>query len=603
MLPIRKSTPLITYLAATTLALSLPHTHPPASSTSHPAPVSAPLHPATPSPSGTLLYRATAPRTGALPYRATAPHTDVLPYRATAPQTSALPYRAASVTGALSIRPSATFAVQPATLLASGATLTAAGPSSGTSGTSAQPPAGTARPRGDGAGTRGVVLPSREAAADSGGFELSNTDVTFRNGGTVLHGTVVAPAGADRRPGMVLVAGSGARGRNAYRPEAEAFARAGIVVLIYDKRPGYTRATSTFTDLADDAVAGVRLLRTRPDVDPGKVGVWGHSEGGWVAPLAAARSAEVSFVVPVAASALHTDRAQLWSNRVYLTHYGVKQSLQPPIGMNLSRMLVSSGLFGDVANDPLTTLEKVRQPLLAVFAEHDRSTAPGESVILFRQALDRAHNTHYTLRVIPQADHNLHQSTTGFAPHSPAFAPGYVDTITHWVTHLPPSKPTSDAPPAQSLASEPLHPLSWYESIPLHLTLPAVMLAAFLAYPVGALTRTIRTRLRRSAAPYPASSATRHLARLTVVTGTTTVLGTITYLFWIVATGATTVGPTILGRPPLWLLLQLLAVTTIAAGTTLTLRRSPRIGVRQALLTTATAAFIPWSLYWGLLTP
>ncbi|WP_214323587.1 alpha/beta hydrolase family protein [Nonomuraea sediminis] len=418
----------------------------------------------------------------------------------------------------------------------------------------------------------------------------------------MLHGTVVAPAGAGRRPGMVLVAGAGARGRNAYRPEAEAFARAGIVVLIYDKRPGYTRATSSFTDLADDAVAGVRLLRTRPDVDPGKVGVWGHSEGGWVAPLAASRSPEVSFVVPVAASALHTDRAQLWSNRVYLTHYGVKQSLQPPIGMNLSRMLVSAGLFGDVANDPIATLEKVRQPLLAVFAEHDRSTAPGESMTLFRQALDRAHNTHYTLRVIPQADHNLHQSTTGFGPQTPTFAPGYVDTITRWVTHLPPSKPTSDAPPTQPLTSEPLHPLSWYESIPLHLTLLAVILTAFLAYPTGALARTIRARLRRSPAPYPAPPATHHLARLTVITGTTTVLGTITYLLWIVATGATTVGPTILGRPPLWLLLQLLAVTTIAAGTTLTLRRSP-MRVRQALLTTATAAFIPWSAYWGLLTP
>ncbi|MEO3855421.1 hypothetical protein [Acrocarpospora sp. B8E8] len=88
-----------------------------------------------------------------------------------------------------------------------------------------------------------LTIPAPAAADD-----LVNTDVTFQNGTTTLYGTVIAPAPTGKRwPGLVLIAGAGARGRDSYRPEAEAFARAGIVVLIYDKRAGYSRATSAPT--------------------------------------------------------------------------------------------------------------------------------------------------------------------------------------------------------------------------------------------------------------------------------------------------------------------------------------------------------------------
>ncbi|MEV0626489.1 alpha/beta hydrolase family protein [Nonomuraea wenchangensis] len=432
------------------------------------------------------------------------------------------------------------------------------------------------------------------AAAD----DLVNTEVTFKNGPVTLQGTVIAPAATGRRwPGLVLIAGAGARGRDSYRPEAEAFARAGTVVLIYDKRAGYSRATSSFSDLADDAVAGVRLLHARPDVQPSKVGVWGHSEGGWVAPLAATRSAAVNFVVVAGASALPADRTQLWSNRTYLTHAGVKQALQAPIGVNLSRMLVSAGLFGDAGNAPLTALEKVGRPLLAVFAEYDRSTPPGESMRLFRQALTRGGNSHYTLRLIRGADHNMRRSVTGFEePASAGFALGYLETITHWVAGLSDGAPAaaSDPPPAQTLTSEPVRPLAWYEAVGVHLTLMAVMLTAFAGFLVSGL---LPNKLRRSPAPI------RRLAALTALGGLVAVLATPAYLFWIIATGATGVDSTVLGRPPLWLLLQALTISVIVTGVALAIRRrGSGGGARLALLMAGGVVFVPWAAYWGLLT-
>lgn len=427
-----------------------------------------------------------------------------------------------------------------------------------------------------------ALAPPANAADD-----ITNTDVSYQN----LHGTIVAPAHGTGHPGMVLIAGAGAKGRDAYRPEAEAFARAGIVVLIYDKRADYSRAMSSFTTLADDAIAGVELLRTRPDVTPSRVGVWGHSQGGWVGPLAATRSTDIAFVVTVSASALPADRTQLWSDRTYLTHAGVSTALIGPIGLNASRILVSAGLFGDTANDPTAVLRRVHQPLLGVFADHDRSTAPGESLTLFHDSLQQGGNQHYTLRVIKNANHNMRNSADGYGT-SPEFAPGFIDLVTTWINETPP--PTVDPPPTQTLASAPTEPLAWYEEPVVQLGLLVVMLVGFLGYPVCAATRRLRGTTGQPAGPWP--------ARVTALAGVIAVLGTVGYLFYVVATGAVGVDTTILGRPPIWLLLQVVAVGAVV-GAGFVVRGWRHARVQRGLLLAGVAAFLPWAAYWGLFTP
>lgn len=429
---------------------------------------------------------------------------------------------------------------------------------------------------------------------------LTYTDVAFANGAQQLRGTVVAPEGGGSRPGVVLVAGAGPRKRWSYREEAEAFARAGIVTLVYDKRASYSRATSNYTDLADDAIAGVAHLRTRTGVDPSRVGVWGHSEGGWVAPLAASRSTSVAFVVTAGASALPSDQTQLWSNRTFLSDAGVTRALHDPIGVNLSRMLIAAGMFGDVAFDPVATLVRVRQPVLAVFGEFDRSTPPGESLTLFERALRSGGNDHYTLRVIRNADHSLRHSRDGFTDRPNAdHAPEYLPTVTSWITGLASGPPTAsaDQPPRQHTLSTAPSPLSWYERGPVQVAVFALLLIGFLGYPVGAVV----ARLRRRRVPVPG----RWTAPLAAAGGVATVLGSATYLFWIVATGATEVGTAILGRPLAWLLLQLGAAGVIAAGAFLVVqcvreRRAPP--ARLSFLLGATVLLVPWAGYWGLLT-
>ncbi len=133
-------------------------------------------------------------------------------------------------------------------------------------------------------------------------------EVSFSNGDVTLSGTLLIPNDREKSPAVVLVHGSSPNERTTYRSWARHFAENGIAALIYDKRgsgksTGNTRSAS-MENLADDALAGIKMLRLRRDIDAGKVGIAGHSQGGWIAPLAAARSGDVAFVIVSGAAAV-----------------------------------------------------------------------------------------------------------------------------------------------------------------------------------------------------------------------------------------------------------------------------------------------------------
>jgi len=75
---------------------------------------------------------------------------------------------------------------------------------------------------------------------------------------------------------------------------------------------------ATTGDFAEDALAGVAYLQTRKEIDPEWIGLAGHSEGGMMAPIAAAQSGDVGFIVLMAAPAIPfsevilLQREQLW---------------------------------------------------------------------------------------------------------------------------------------------------------------------------------------------------------------------------------------------------------------------------------------------------
>ncbi|SIM51141.1 hypothetical protein SAMN04489832_0339 [Micromonospora cremea] len=450
-----------------------------------------------------------------------------------------------------------------------------------------------------------LVLPAAPANAAPDG--PTATEVSFAgNGGVVLHGTVLAPVSTtQRRPAMVMIEGAGNRGRRELRLAAEALAQRGIVTLIYDKRTeGYNLLHRDYSVLAEDALAGLRLLRSRADVDPARLGMWALSEGAFVAPLAASRSTDVKFLITAGAVGITPAAQTAWGYDEQLRHAGVSGSFTHTMRVTAVRMTIGAGIFPEAFFDPAPVWEQVRQPVLAQWGELDREALPRESSQIIRQALERGGNTHYTIRFVPEVRHNLYVTANGGFDRLARIPANYGDYEASWIDRLTHALPNASADPAppQHIPSPTLTPLAWYESPWLQLAALLVFLVAFAGYPLTAAVRRIRGR--RGAPPV------RRPARWLAATGLATTLGFLVYLFFVMATAAHVVGPVLIGRPIAWLVLQVLAVATVVAtvATALSWRRHRRDltradRARLGLLAAAGLLFLPWAAYWGLLIP
>jgi dienelactone hydrolase len=457
-----------------------------------------------------------------------------------------------------------------------------------------------------------VLLPSAAHAGPSGPLPpytapagLTAAEVTFANGATTLHGSVVRrnDLEAGRHPGIVLVHGSGNAMRAQLAQEAEVFARAGIVTLIYDKRADYSRSHRDYSALADDALAGVALLRTLPDVDPGKVGLWGLSEGGWVAPLAASRSTDVGFLITIGGSGRSPARTQAWNLNNRLTRNGVADATAH--GIVAAGMALGVGLeqFPEAGHDPGPVLRAIRQPVLATWGELDMQVPPRESAEVFRRELTASPSV--TIRILPHAGHAGRVTTDGYdrigGPTIGGFTmgdltPGYGDLMTSWigsVTGGAAPASTADESPTQRVVSAPVSGTG-----PLGFGGFALLLLALLSWPVWALVRRLRGRRGRPAGARP--------ARWLVATGLLSVLLGTGYAIYAVASGGLEVHGALLGQPLAWLIARLATVAALACAVLVALAwrtagRAER--VRLGIVGLGGVLLIPYALSLGLLLP
>jgi dienelactone hydrolase len=136
--------------------------------------------------------------------------------------------------------------------------------------------------------------------------------------GTALHGRLLVPRCPGAHPAVVYVQGSGAVDRH-NGPFQTFLLQQGVAVLSYDKR-GYTTDRGAWhepdlSQLAADAAAAVRLLATQPGIDADRIGIFGVSQGGWVAPAAAVEAEEVSFMILRAGAAVSEFETHMHESR------------------------------------------------------------------------------------------------------------------------------------------------------------------------------------------------------------------------------------------------------------------------------------------------
>ncbi|MGW0801873.1 alpha/beta hydrolase family protein [Nonomuraea sp. NPDC002799] len=476
-----------------------------------------------------------------------------------------------------------------------------------------------------------AAAPAAHAAVPDLPADLVAKEVSFRgDGGLLLHGSVISPAPAQSAPraGVVLVHGAGTgTPREKLLGEAVAFARQGLSVLIYDKRSaGYSLFTRSYAQLADDALGAVGALRAQAGVDPAKVGIWGLSEGGWVAPIAASRSKDISFVILIGANGLQPLRQQTWAVAAGMRKAGVDGSLITRAEHNLYRVIADGNMFPEPYFDPEPVIKSLRQPVLSIWGVHDLLTPPRETPPIFAKALAAGGNRQYTFRFFADADHAAHRTPDGGVTRLPELAPGYPELVGKWVGQATsgqaPVAEVSGPTPVQDVDSVGVPPVEWWESAGVQAAALVLFLVAFGGYPVVALWRSVRRWRRRELREDDAGGSAA--ARVVSAGGLVAVAGGFSYLFYLVMTGGklASPGPVLAGRPVIWLLLQVLAVVVVVATAVTVIRwRRPSVpdgrGLaadgagrpsagerwRLGLLMAGGVVFAPWGLYWGLLLP
>ncbi|WP_346150202.1 alpha/beta hydrolase family protein [Nonomuraea recticatena] len=325
----------------------------------------------------------------------------------------------------------------------------------------------------------------RRPVAATGSFRTERFSIRAEH--QWLHGTIRVPLRPGRHPAMVFVSGSGNGSREEFTPQAEFLARAGVVTLAYDKREiGYDFRSRDFGLLADDVLRMVGHLRARPDVDPARTGVWGVSEGGWVVPIAAAKSSAVGFIVLVSSPNVSPLRQVAWALNEQLLR------LRAPIGARdlLTRAMGGVG-FNFLRYDALPALQGVRQPVLALYGTADPSIPFVESTEALIKGLTAAGNDDYTIRYLDRADHAMRIS-------GGPFTPGYLDTLGNWILGLPgtakPALHLAGATPVQRFAASDVPAAPWYAGgamLGLTICLAAV---GYVAGPVAVMFVRLRGR-------------------------------------------------------------------------------------------------------------
>jgi pimeloyl-ACP methyl ester carboxylesterase len=274
----------------------------------------------------------------------------------------------------------------------------------------------------------------------------NDESVTIPSNGFSLAGTISKPAApaATRLPAVVLVGGSGPTDRDelvfgipVLGEVANALADAGFLVVRYDKRgvgqSGGRVESASLADYTDDLRAAVKFLADRKDVDPKRIAVIGHSEGGDVVLLAAAKDKKIAAVgliaTPGASGAdlvLEQQAHALERTKISNADKQAKIALQKKIQQavitgtgwedlppTLRKQADNPEFQSLLMFDPAKVMPDVRQPILIVQGELDTQVSPSNADRLEALARKRKNNPPVDVVKVPGVNHLLVPATTG----------------------------------------------------------------------------------------------------------------------------------------------------------------------------------------------
>lgn len=316
-------------------------------------------------------------------------------------------------------------------------------------------------------------------------FELERTplperpytleEVEFRNGDIKLAGALYVPRTPGPHPAIVFLHGSGDNERWHYSTPADFFARLGLACLCFDKRgngksEGDWRKVG-FDALAEDGLAGLQMLRSRPDIDPTRVGFWGVSQAGWIMVLAASKSSDVAYFICVNGGASTVEREGFYDYEWDLSRKGFsKEDIAEAVELLRRNNDITRGR-GDyqafleyvqplrdkawykeigfvpfrpdsparsfyrliVDFDPRPLLRELTIPALFHYGEADETSPSVEDAARLR-SMKAELNRDWTIYTYPNANHGVRlPPAEGAAFPFQTYAPGYWENTADWL--------------------------------------------------------------------------------------------------------------------------------------------------------------------------
>ena len=330
-------------------------------------------------------------------------------------------------------------------------------------------------------------------------YLYNEEEVSYKNvrDNVKLAGTLTLPRTEGKNPAVILITGSGAQDRNetvaGHRPFlvlADYLTKRGIAVLRVDDRGiGGSEGgllSETSENFAGDVLAGIEYLKTRKEINPKKIGLIGHSEGGMIAPMVAVRSQDVAFIVMLSgmgqtgedviltqlaliqkannespekiAQAVDFQKSlfaiiksepdnKLAEQKIHEMVLKRKSKMNEqqlrefaPVEVEIKTQLssvLSPWYRYFLAYNPRPTLEKVKVPVLALNGENDSQVSSKENLDLIAAALKAGKNKDFTVKSFPKLNHLFQTSKTGlldeYGKIEETISPIVLETITDWI--------------------------------------------------------------------------------------------------------------------------------------------------------------------------
>jgi pimeloyl-ACP methyl ester carboxylesterase len=330
-------------------------------------------------------------------------------------------------------------------------------------------------------------------------YPYYSEDVKFENkkDKIVLAGTLTLPEKDGSFPSVILISGSGPQNRDeellGHKPFlilADHLTKNGIAVLRFDDR-GTAESTGDFKtatslDFARDVEFAIKYLQTRKEINKNQIGLIGHSEGGIIAPMVAAESKDIKFIVLLAGTGIRGDQLLLLqqeligkasgisdadlqkakvinkgafdlvlkssntdSLRIELTSY-IKQAIkdnpesEKPAGMSEDdyvklqvNQLTSPWMKYFIKYNPAPILEKVKCPVLAINGEKDLQVPAKINLDTIKKALEKGGNENVTTKELSNLNHLFQECKTGspseYATIEQTFSPIALEETSNWI--------------------------------------------------------------------------------------------------------------------------------------------------------------------------